>query len=399
MKFTNLIYLTLRNFGNRKSRLVFTILGVAVAIAAVFSLVSLGYGLQQNLLDQITSEDSLLSLDVIPGDPTAIQITDQILEVMAGMEHVEAVSPEASFLGELIRGDTAASVGLNAVDSRFLNLDGATPNAGTLFSDEPEGKEVVISNSIASLLNVEPTELVGERVQLRLFYQPNLETADIEVHELGEDFRVVGVVPDTAGVNNIYIEPEHLPEITIHSYTLAKVKVTESEFMPDVRSELIGLGFLVSALSDVIDQANKIFSIIQIVLGIFGVIALVVAAIGLINTMTIALLERTNEIGIMRAIGAAPQNILILFLAESAMIGFFGGISGLVVGFLASEGVNTLFNIVASSFGNGGISLFAYPIWFIGFIIVLSTFVGLVGGFWPAYRASKMNPLDALKYK
>lgn len=399
MKFGNLLYLTLRNFGNRKSRLVFTILGVAVAIAAVFSLVSLGYGLQSNLLEQITSEDSLLSFDVIPGDPTAIQITDDTLATIAKLPNVEAVSPEASFLGEIIIGNTAASVGLNAVDSRFLKLDGATPEAGTLFTSTDERKEIIITSSIANLLNENAPELIGKAVQIRLFYQPNLETADIEVHELGEDFIITGVVPDTAGVNNIYIEPIHVTDIPIRTYTLAKVKMTKSEYMPDARTQLIGMGFLVSALSDVVDQANKIFRIIQSVLGIFGVIALVVAAIGLINTMTIALLERTNEIGIMRAIGAAPKNILFLFLSESAMIGFFGGLSGLLVGFLGSEGVNVLFNIVASSFGNGNIHLFAYPLWFIGFIIILSTGVGLIGGFWPAYRASRMNPLDALKYK
>ena len=97
------------------------------------------------------------------------------------------------------------------------------------------------------------------------------------------------------------------------------------------------MGFIVSALSDTISQANKIFRLVQIILGIFGVVGLIVAGIGLINTMSITLLERTSEIGILRALGASKNDIRKLFLMESTISGFLGGIVGTGFGFVLGE--------------------------------------------------------------
>lgn len=99
---------------------------------------------------------------------------------------------------------------------------------------------------------------------------------------------------------------------------------------------IIERGFTVSTISDTIERANKIFNALQIILGLFGIAALVVAVIGIINTMTIALLERIQEIGIMRVIGVADKDIEKLFLLESLVIGFLGGLSGLIIGFASS---------------------------------------------------------------
>ena len=224
------------------------------------------------------------------------------------------------------------------------------------------------------------------------------QVAEEEIN-IGEDFEIVGVVEGAGTTGEVFLNKDDFPSLIVERYNFAKVKVTSDQKIAEVRESLINSGFLVSSLSDIVNQANKIFGAIQVTLGIFGIFALVVAAIGLINTMTISLLERTNEIGIMRAIGAAPRDIRRIFLAESIMIGFVGGISGIFLGFIASESLNWGFNILAKSFGGVSTRLFAYPIWFIFFIIVVSTAVGLVGGLWPARRAEKMNPLEALRYK
>jgi putative ABC transport system permease protein len=169
--------------------------------------------------------------------------------------------------------------------------------------------------------------------------------------------------------------------------------------MEKVREELIGMGFMVSAISDVIEQANKIFRVIQIVLGIFGIIALIVAAIGLANTMTISLLERTQDIGIMRAVGASPKDVRNLFLTESTLIGFAGGVVGIFIGKLVSLFFNLGINLLAKSLGAQPLNLFFTPSWFLIFIVIFSTLVGFSTGIFPARRASKLNPLAALKYK
>ncbi|OGZ41172.1 MAG: hypothetical protein A3I20_03630 [Candidatus Portnoybacteria bacterium RIFCSPLOWO2_02_FULL_40_15] len=115
--------------------------------------------------------------------------------------------------------------------------------------------------------------------------------------------------------------------------------------------------------------------------------------------MTITLLERINEIGIMKVIGASNKDVKKLFLTESVIIGTLGGVSGLIVGFLGAKLFNFGINILAQTLGGQPINLFAFPLWFLITIIVFSSAVGFLTGFTPARRAAKMDPLQALRYK
>ncbi len=398
MKLIDLIYITFQNLKNRKSRFFFTILGVAVAIAVVLSLVSFGYGLQQSLLDKITTEESMLSLDILPSDPDIIVLDDSLLKKIQELPNVDKVSPEASFTGQIVFNGILSEAIMNVINPDFFVLDGKIPLAGTLFRDG-DTKEIVVSSLVAQLFNLKKEEIIGKKMKFKFLAPKEKGSSIMEEVSVGEDFEIIGVVDGTGTTGQVFINRSDFKTLVIDKYNFAKVKVKNSSDITAVRDTLIGIGFVVSSLSDIVDQANKIFNVIQIVLGIFGVFALIVAAIGLVNTMTISLLERTNEIGIMRAIGAAPKDIRRIFLAESTMIGFMGGIFGIVLGLIISELLNWSFNILAASFGGAATRLFSYPMWFIIFIIFVSSFVGLVGGIWPARRAGKMNPLTALRYK
>lgn len=131
----------------------------------------------------------------------------------------------------------------------------------------------------------------------------------------------------------------------------------------------------------------------------FGGIALVVSAIGMFNTMTVTLLERTGEIGIMRTLGASSNDIKILFVSESVIVGFLGGIVGILIGVSIGFTLNTMVNVAASNFGGKSVALFAYPLGFIMFIAAFSAIVGFLTGVFPARRAAGLNPLDAIRYK
>ena len=137
----------------------------------------------------------------------------------------------------------------------------------------------------------------------------------------------------------------------------------------------------------------------QTVLALFGLIALFVSAIGMFNTMTIALLERTNEIGIMRSIGVRRSDIRKLFLFESMLMGFLGGVGGVGIAMLGGTLANMGINALAQRFGGTALNLFVYPAWFVILIIVFSAIIGFLTGLYPSYRASRLNPLDALRYK
>ncbi len=281
------------------------------------------------------------------------------------------------------------------------------PQEGRFFESQEKDK-VVINKSLANLFGLDPKQALGKELSIILF-GPQLglsETGETELQEprqiqkeISLKFKIVGVIGQEDEAPQIFVPLLGAQEANLTLFQAAKIKVKNNEFLEEVRNTLIEMGFSVSALSDTIEQANKIFRAVQIVLGIFGVIGLIVAAIGLINTMTISLLERTNEIGIMRAIGADSQDILKLFLGESTLIGIIGGLFGIGIGIGFAEFFNWAVNLLAKSLGGNPVDLFFYPGWFLVFILILSAFVGLIAGIFPARRASKLNPLTALRYK
>jgi len=187
--------------------------------------------------------------------------------------------------------------------------------------------------------------------------------------------------------------------VGIEEYERIQVRVDSNENLPIIEGELIEEGYRVTALSKTVEQASKIFQGIQVVLATFGGIALLVSAIGMFNTMTVTLLERTKEIGIMRTIGAAPNDVKYLFVSESVVVGFMGGISGVVMGVGLGLTVNLFLNIVAGQFGGQSVALFSFPINFLLFITLFSAGVGYLTGIFPARRASSLNPLDAIRYE
>jgi putative ABC transport system permease protein len=197
----------------------------------------------------------------------------------------------------------------------------------------------------------------------------------------------------------VYINYKSLENIQVQKYDRVKIKCVSNSEMNNIRDKIMEKGFIVSSLSDTVDQANQVFSIIQIILMCFGIVALVVSAIGMFNTMTIALLERTNEIGIMKSIGASNLSISAMFIMESAVMGFLGGLGGVLIGLLGGRFFNFLINTLAKRLGGESVSLFYSPLWFVILIILFAGVVGLFTGIVPARRASKIDPLDALQYK
>jgi putative ABC transport system permease protein len=192
---------------------------------------------------------------------------------------------------------------------------------------------------------------------------------------------------------------EFTAHFTVPYYERVQVRVKDTGSLPGVQDEILAKGFAVTALSKTVDQANKIFQGIQAVLAVFGSIALIVSAIGMFNTMTVTLLERTAEIGVMRTIGASSLDIVILFVAEAVIVGLLGGIVGILMGVGIGEIANGLLGVVASKFGGDAVRIFKYPFLFLLFITTFSGVVGFITGLFPARRAAKINPLDAIRYK
>lgn len=399
MRAPDILKLSTRMFRSRLMRTFLTIIGIGIGIGAIMFLVSLGYGLQRALISQITSSDSLLSLDVVQGEKAALVLNNAVIDAIAQFPEVKDVAPLVSLKGQVVYENTTADIIANITTLNFLKFSNLKLVDGKMLDQDKN--EILISKAVARVLNIEDTkEIIGKEVDIA-FLATTLTEGTYEQLDLVSQpgkFVVAGVVGDESS-SFIFFPLGKVSGITIDAYSQAKVRVTGTETLDIVRNKILDMGFSVAALSDVIDQANKIFNILQIILAIFGIVALVVSAIGMFNTMTIALMERTQEVGIMKALGASKADIMYMFVTEAVIMGFLGGIVGLLVGFLGGEAFNFLLNLLAKRVGGNAIDIFYTPLWFALTIAGFSTFVGFVTGLWPARRAARLNPLEAVKYK
>ena len=159
------------------------------------------------------------------------------------------------------------------------------------------------------------------------------------------------------------------------------------------------MGFATRSVADTVDQIDRLFSRARFVLAILGFVALSIAALGMFNTLTVSLLERTREVGLMKAMGMRSNEVRELFLTESLVMGFFGGIFGIFLGSASSELLGVLLSAISVSKGIGFIDVAYLPTSFVTFIFILSLLVGVLTGIYPASRATKISALDALRYE
>jgi len=399
MRVSDIIQLSTRMFKTRKMRTGLTIIGIGIGIGAIVFLVSLGYGLQKALIDQITSSDALLSLDVVQGEKTVLVLNSDVLSKIKEFSEVREVAPMVSLRGQILFEGTTADSIVNITSNTFLQFSGLKVEAGTMMNDQVN--EVLISKAVARVFNIENAkDIIGKEVSVSFLAIKTSESGqeDLDLIEQPSAFKIVGVVDDESS-SFIFFPISKVEGLTIDSYSQMKVRVNSTDDLDIVRNKILDMGFAVAALSDVVDQANKIFGILQIILAVFGVVALVVSAIGMFNTMTIALMERTQEVGIMKSLGAARWDIMYMFVTEAMVMGFLGGVVGLLIGILGGETFNLLLNLLASRFGGKTVDIFYTPLWFSTTIVVFSTVVGFITGLWPARRAARLNPLEAVRYK
>lgn len=398
MRFFDLLKLSLRMFKARTMRTLLTILGMSVGIAAIIFLVSFGYGLQRTLLEKITTADALVTLDVTSGNTGGdTALTQTTLENIKKIPEVSDVIPVLELPGQAKFSSLTLDVNTSSSLASLFKNQGMRLEAGRFFT-QGEQQNIVITSAVARIFNRSPEEMLGQEAQLTLYQNNDPGTVEVELPFSPQNrYTVVGVV--TGEENMVYLPLSSLSQFSIETYTKLKVKCTSTNMFNQVRGIIEQQGFTVSSISETIDQANKVFGAIQIVLMVFGLIALVVSAIGMFNTMTIALLERTEEIGIMKAIGASRMSISLMFIMESTLMGFLGALGGVILGFLEGKILNILINLVASRFGGEAVTLFYNPLWFVFTVIIFGVFIGLLTGMFPARKASRIDALEALRYK
>ncbi|MFA6047716.1 MAG: ABC transporter permease [Parcubacteria group bacterium] len=405
MRFYDLFLLSTRMFKARTSRTFLTILGMSVGISAIIFLVSLGYGLQKTVLERITTSDSLLTLDITSDRASSSILDRETLEKIKQTDGVTEISPNFQINAQAKFEDLKTDVLVTATTPSYFRLSGIKPAEGKILSDNDQ-EGIVISSSVAQIFNKDIADMIGKEIKF-VFSVPvdsadsgagaNDQEENVRKVESDKTYKIIGSIAGEG--NGIYMNYSSLDNLDLARFNQVKVRCSSNTTMATVREKITGMGFLVSSISETVDQANKVFNVIKIVLMIFGIIALVVSAIGMFNTMTITLLERTEEIGIMKSIGASDMTISLVFVLESTIMGFLGGLGGVLIGWFEGWLFNMAVNLLATHFGGEKVNLFYSPVWFVSVTIIFAAIVGFVTGVIPARRAARTDPLEALRYK
>lgn len=391
MRFIDITRISVRMLRTNGLRSLLTILGIGVAISLIVLLIGLGYGLQNLTIGSIVQSKTLLSMDIQPASADTPPLTIEKIEEMKQLPGVKDITPVITTSGELRVNDKLAALAVTAAYPNFLEMEGITVEKGQMYTEG--AKEIVISPQILDLLDISDEAILGATTTLT-YTDPNNENATKRV----DNVTIVGV-DDAEATATLYVPYSLLATEGEPTLSLVKAVATDRAGLVTARDAIQQKGYLVETLLETLDQARSVFRWVTVGLGVFGTIALVVAAIGMFNTLTISLLERTREIGIMKAIGVTDRAIRKLFLTEAGLLGFLGGLAGIGIGLLFDNVLGLILNQTALRFGGIQVNLFQYPNGFLILMVLFPMILAIFTGLYPAIRASRLNPLKALRYE
>jgi putative ABC transport system permease protein len=459
MTLRDTLSLALRNLGEAKLRTSLTTLGVSIGIASLAGMVSLGVGLQDQFVARFTKSGLFDTITVTPGQdlpgglatlagagrrgfganrrtergpmsadttPLRSDLNDATIKELAALDGVREVYPnirapvEARY-GNDSEGILAAGVPMTAKEEGAFQ----TITFGRFFSDDA-ANECLLSLDMAKRIDAaNPQGLIGK--ELILIHAAltrgvaGAPSPPASASRVEERYRIVGIIEretgpfgGSAAVSGLMIPlgrakaiaaasralqqtfvPERASEQT---YNVLIVKVKHAQFVQDIEDQIKKKGFSAFSLNDALQGAKRGFMILDIVLSLIGSIALAVSSLGIMNTMVMSILERTREIGIMKAIGGSDRDIRRIFLIEASAIGLFGGVTGVVLGWLVGRVINFGANVYIQNQGGTPGNLFSLPLWLIGGAIGFSIAISLIAGSYPAARAARLDPIRALRH-
>jgi len=177
------------------------------------------------------------------------------------------------------------------------------------------------------------------------------------------------------------------------------VRLSSAKQVDATQKAIEKMGFSTFSLAEATRNLRRFFAVLDLFLGIFGSLALAVASLGIINTLVMAILERRREIGIMKALGASDRDVRRLFFAEAGAMGLAGGLLGVLMGWAIGKVINFGTNVWLARQELPPEQIWSVPLWLVGGAIAFSIVVSLAAGLYPAARAAKLDPVQALRYE
>jgi len=413
------------NLWRRKMRTALTVLAVVIGATLVALMASLGSGLERFIVGQFGQ--------TFPEDAIVVSSGRDIQVFQGGGGPQEITSVETVVINPFSAADVAnlrVIPGVERVDylvnvqARYIQPEGSskiyTVNVdgvpeyeaairplllGTHITDAGTGKCLIAYDYLTAFGWPDDETVLGRQVTVSVGKQLAYET---ETRDF--TFTVAGVIDKKVSAAELLITQTDAIEMARFyqsnplrysesqpGFTL-QVKVSSLEQVDGIAAAVKALGWNALTSDDILAEINTVFNVIQIGLSAFGVIALVVAAIGIINTLLMAIHERTHEIGVMKAVGATKNHIRMLFTTEGAALGFLGGVTGGLLAFVLGKALNA---IGARTFLSDfpGFELSAFTWWLIPGVIALTTAIALLAGLYPANRAGGLDPVEALRYE
>jgi len=375
-------------------------LGIIIGIASIISLVSIGEGLNASVSKQLESfgSDKII---VSPSGAGGMAITGFFGEGLKeeDVKRIESINGVKTAAGVLFKTlpitfgketKTVYVVGVNSKEAEevFIEIQTFELSEGRYFKEGESGL-IDIGSSVAKTMFKKEVK-IGDYISIK-----------------ESKFKVIGIMKSSGSSQDdsmIYMPLSDLRDLSggDDSLSLIFAKVSDvsriDEISKNIEKKLdaeYGEGsYSATSSQQIADRIGSIFSILSFVLGGIASISLVVAGVGISNTMFTSVLERTKEIGIMKAVGATNYNVMEIFLVESALLGFFGGVAGCVVGFILSQ----IISIFAAGMLPVEFSTVVTPE-MISVGLSFAVIVGIISGLVPARKAARLQPVEALRYE
>jgi putative ABC transport system permease protein len=435
----DLIELAGRNLRESKLRNFLTTAGIAVGVASLVAMLSLGIGLQaladRNLnrsgifdtvavfskRDFLSFGDSDQKKQQQQSNENARALDESARKEMEKLPNVVEVYPEMRFQTEVAfdghsQFTTVAGLPVSAVSNdAFDDLQGK-------FFSGPDADEAIVHEDFAKRISPNASP-IGKQLILRYAQREALpgDNAGFSVVRKERTLTIVGVVKQEpyGGWRNFARGRVFIPNAVAEklnvlqmsslrdavaangapSYQSLLVRVKKPGDAQAVQDAINKMGFTTWSALDATKGLQRFFVVLDLFLGIFGSLAVAVASLGIINTLVMAILERRREIGIMKAIGASDGDVKSLFFAEAAVMGMAGGAFGVALGWLIGRAINFGTNIYLTRRDLPAENLWIVPWWLVVSAILFAVLVSLVSGLYPAARAAKLDPVQALRYE
>jgi putative ABC transport system permease protein len=448
----DLFELAARNMRNARLRNALTTMGIAVGVASMVAMLSLGIGLQGFANHQlmksgmfqtvfVTSKQDVRNMGKNAEEEGEAKSTespildDEARRKIAALPGVEEVSPEMRAMAEVVYGGQGSSAqgGSNPGNlnqSNFTMLAGLPWSArdedavekvkGRFFSSAT-ADEVLVQRDFAKKLEKDPDAVLGKTLTVRYAERQSGDGSSFSIERKEKQFRIVGILEDEpfGGMRMISRARVFLPTETAEAmnlmqpsdtqqlvrsagertYTMLTVRMKSAAYAEKVEDSVKQMNFAAYSYLDATKSIRRFFAVLDMFLGIFGSLALAVASLAIVNTLVMAVLERRREIGIMKALGASDADVKKLFFAEAATMGFMGGALGVVLGWMIGRAINFGTNIYLHRMKMPAENLWTIPLWLVVGALGFAVLVSVLAGMYPAARAAKLDPVQALRYE